>query len=146
MQQTVEHLPRDRVMLQVFAQVDTAHKEASGTHPGLEYQGELAARDPVVNDLHGRPQLLGQVIQNHGLSVADEIPPLPVAMKLRRERCQSWVFGIAQDAKCCGRLTTGPGRVPKDAGEAQLDLGGRVALYPTGREQEEDFATGVEHG
>ena len=50
---------------------------------------------------------------------ADEVPPLPVAVELRRERANAGCFGSHEDAERRGRLTAGPGRVPEDAREAE---------------------------
>lgn len=92
---------------------------AAKTRPSFRAVNQSSMTCPMGRVAAGRPS------RRRGVGAAHEIPPLPVAVEVRREIGEGRVARVAEKAERGRGLAAGPRGVPEDAGEAEGDLGGR---------------------
>ena len=95
-QQAGAELAGGGALRQVAVEVDGADEQSALADACFEDEAELAARVPVVDDLHDRAQRPGQGIEHHGFGLVMQVLPLPVAVERRGELGQGGVLGIEQ--------------------------------------------------
>ncbi len=107
-----------------FDQINRTDQQFSLLHLGFEHQSQFPTRVPVVNRLNDRRQLGGQFVEDHRLGVIAEIPPLPVAVRVRREFGQCRMLRIAEQSQRLHLLGRKPQAIPED----RLERAERVAI------------------
>jgi len=96
-QQTLAHLTGDWIVRPV-RQVEAADNDFARSDPALHDEGERARCDPIVNDTNNRLETAWQKVQPQRSRARDQIPPLPVAVIVGRERrCLSGIAGFSVD-------------------------------------------------
>src|SRR5271157_443309 len=144
MEQAGPQLAGNSVRFQVPIQVDAANHQFAGADAGLEDQSQTAVGDPVIDDLDHRMEIMGQIVQDQRVGPGEQVPPLPVAVRLGREFRQGGVPGVAEDSQGVGWLALRPGRVPEDRGEAKRDLAPSIAPGFPRWNQEQHAAAALE--
>ena len=118
----MKHLPRDRALFDIAAQVHAAYEQFAFAYLCLEEKAKLTIGIPVVDDLNDRSHVRTNVVEHHESGFRHEVPPLPVAMELGGELLQRRMFRIAKNAQRMRRLLPRPLCIPEDRGKPGRDI------------------------